>query len=111
MSISCFLGAGSLTAYNLVIRNIFDNDYTGNFAFKINNFLNPPTTAPQGSFDLTILNSWIERRVIASVTGQQLSGVQMSLIDPSSTKVFLTSTEISTLAEVTIECYINNKIN
>jgi hypothetical protein len=54
---------------------MFDDDYTGNYAFKINNFLNPPTMAPQGSFDLTSFNSWIEKKVIASVTAQQLAGV------------------------------------
>jgi hypothetical protein len=58
-----------------VIRNLFDEDYTGNFAFKVNNFLNPPTIAPQGAFDLTSFNSMTERRTIASITGVQLTGV------------------------------------
>jgi len=92
-NIRCSITSGTTQLINLVIRYLFDEDFTGSFSFTIFPFLNPPTTAPQGSFELTSYNSDSKKQKIDSVMNQYLSGITVNEI--TSGKITLNSYMIS----------------
>lgn len=105
----CTITSGTNQCINLVIKYLFDDDFTGSFSFTIFPFLNPPTTAPQGSFSLTSYNSLTLNQIIDTVSNQYISGI--TLDDITSPKITLDSYLISSETQATIQCYINNIIS
>lgn len=62
----------------MIVKTLFDNDFIGTFSFTLYPFLNPPTIAPQGSFELTSYNSLALNQKIATISNQYISGFTLN---------------------------------